>query len=421
MTDRREFLIAGATMLAGMSIPPHASAARPMTLLPGGNPEDEEFWARVRANYDLQSDVVNLDHGWTNPAPRAALDDAAARMRVLEGLPAEHIVKFWEEASNTHVREALANVMGVPGTEIALVRNATEALNTVFLGLPMRAGDEIVCGAHDYYATLDALAQRSARDGVVLRIVRLPVPAQTLDEIVAAYEAAITPRTRLVLLTHPSNLTGQMLPVARIAAAAHKVGAEVVVDGAQSLGLVEDPVKSLDCDYYGASAHKWLGTPVGLGVLWMRPEHTSKVWPLVPPDAGTTGMGRYEWIGTNPEFLTAAALPALALHEHLGETRKAERLQYLRTHWLERARAALPGLSTYTTDGAGMSGGLTTIEIPGADHDALQKALRANGFLVQAMLGGERRPEINGIRVTPNVYTSLAEIDRFVDALIRLV
>ena len=169
--------------------------------------------------------MINLDHGWTNPTPAAALAELTRGLHQLQELPAEELPRMWFDVTNQTVRAALAEVMGVPGSELALVRNATEALDTVLLGVPLNAGDEVVCSAHDYYAMLDALEQRRERDRIVLRIVRPPVPAPSLDALAELYEAAIGPRTKLVLLTHPSNLTGQLLPVQRIAAAAHRAGA----------------------------------------------------------------------------------------------------------------------------------------------------------------------------------------------------
>src|SRR5918997_3423092 len=195
-----------------------------------------------------------------------------------------------------------------------------------------------------------------------------PAPAPSLDALAELYEAAVGPRTRLVLLTHPSNRTGQLLPVRRIADAAHRAGAEVVVDGAQSLGLLERPVESLGCDYYGASAHKWLGAPVGLGALWMRPEHAAKVWPLVPPPPGARGMARFEAPGTSPEYVYAGALPALAIHEALGAERKAARLRHLTAHWRARLAAAIPAARFSTGGDATMAFGLCTVSLPGADH-----------------------------------------------------
>src|SRR5690606_21828707 len=356
-------------------------------------------------------------HGWTNPPPRAATEAQHREIAELAGLPAEELVRDWETVTTTTTRSALAEVMGVPPEELALVRNATEAVNTVLLGLPLEAGDEIVCSAHDYYAMLDALEQRRSRDGVVLTMVRPRVPAPSLDTLAELYESAIGPRTRLVLLTHPSNLTGQLLPVSRISAAAHRAGALVIVDGAQSLGLLKDPVRSLDCDFYGASLHKWLGAPVGRGVLWMRPEFVGRVWPLVPPPQPTESMARFEWIGTVPD-LGPAARPALALHRSLGTERKAARLNHLAAHLRERLRIKVPGVRFYTSADPSMSCGITTVALPGVDASKLQQRLRErDGILVQAMTDLPRSPEIHAIRVTPNVYTPLEELDRFVNAI----
>ena len=425
MADRRAFISRGAGALGALALTPAAAFAHvaDIGLAAGASPpaDDEAFWARVRRGYALHPRILNFDNGWTNPTPADAIETFVRYARELEALPADRLPGIWDEITNTTVRKALAGAMGVPGTEIAFVRNATEALDTVLLGLPLKAGDEIVCSVHDYYAMLDALEQRRARDGVVLTMLKPPVPAPSLDALAAMYEAAIGPRTKLVLLTHPSNLTGQLLPVARIAAAAHRVGAEVVVDGAQSLGLLADPVKALECDYYGASAHKWLGTPVGLGVLWMRPEHVAKVWPLLPPAPKTTGMGRFEWIGTGPEYINPGALPALALHERIGAARKAARLHYLATHWRTQVAAAFPDAKFYAADDPAMSAGISVVELPGVDSAAIQKRLLAHDrILVQAM-SGARSPEIRGLRVTPNVYHTPAELDRFVAALVASV
>ncbi len=439
MPDRRTFLARTAGTLGALALAPSALAAsaetaRALTVrlgdalawrgpaaAPARLAADEDFWAEVRLAFDLHPDVLNLDNGWTNPAPRTAVDDIVSGARALEALPAEYLARTWDEVTNTTVRAAIAEAVSVPDDQLALVRNATEALDTVLLGVPLQPGDEVVCSAHDYYAMLDALEQRQARDGVVLTMVRPPVPAPSLDALSELYEAAIGPKTRLVLLTHPSNLTGQLLPVQRIADAAHAVGAEVVVDGAQSLGLIPESPADLGADYYGASLHKWLGGPVGMGVLWMRPEHVAKVWPLVPSPSWAEGIGRFEWIGTGPEYVGPALLPALALHASIGAARKAARLRYLTGYWRERAAATLPDARFYSLPDESMTCGLCTIELPGHDPEALKTRLREeHGILVQAMGGLGRTPEIRGVRVSPNVYTTPAELDRLVAALVAI-
>lgn len=425
MTHRREFLLRAAGSLsvfgtaAAIAEVLHAQAASRVQDAPAEQTAgDEQFWATVRGHFVLNDDVVNLDHGWSSPAPRAAVDALVREARALEALPAQELERIFFTLKNSSLRPALAAALGVEPGEIAIVRNATEAVNTVLLGVPLKAGDQIVCSTHDYFAMLDALEQRRARDGVELRMLRPPVPAPTLDALASTYEAAIGPRTKLVLLTHPSNLTGQLLPVRRIAAAAHRAGAEVVIDGAQSFGALDDPIPSFDCDYYGASAHKWLGAPVGVGVLWMRPSHVQKVWPLVPPPPNVIGMDRFQWVGTAPAYVEPAVLPALALHHTLGAARKAARLRYLTAYWRTRAATALPDARFYTTDAAEASIGLCTIDVPAIDPDALQRALRTrHGILVQSMAGNARAPEIRGIRVSPNVFTTSAELDRFIVAL----
>ena len=432
--DRRNFLKQASAFAGGVT----AAAALPFTVsdasaleswfqsqgkpgLADSRPDDiiardEGYWSRVRSLYNLQADVSNLDHGWTNPTPRAALNELMKRAQALEALPAEQLPHQWETISTTRMRAALAAAMKVEPTELALVRNATEALDTVLLGFPLSRGDEVVCSSHDYYAMLDALEQRRARDGIVLKVVKPPVPAPTMSALESMYAEAIGDRTRLVLLTHPSNLTGQYLPVRRIADRAHQAGAEVIVDGAQSLGLVEDPVMSLGCDYYGASGHKWLGTPVGLGVLWMHPRHITKIWPLIPPMKEEKGMARFEWIGTAPEYVNPAAIPALALHESIGASRKAARLKYLSSLLRNGVSRAVPEAGFYSRHELG--GTLTHFEVPGVDPATIQKRLRdRHGILVQGMGGIRSDPALRAVRISPNVYTARREIDRFVTAL----
>lgn len=437
MINRRHFAVSTARTLGVLALSPAATIADRFHAMvavsneldheltefgnaaqPERTAKDEKFWGKVRSAYTLNPRVINLDHGWTNPTTRAAIAEVVRGARELEALPAEELNRLFFGNSSRKIRSALAESMSVSSAEIALVRNATEALNTVLLGFPLKAGDEIVCSAHDYFAMLDALEQRRARDGVVLRMIRPPIPALSLDALAEMYEGAISARARLVLVTQVSNLTGQVFPVRRIAAAAHRVGAEIVVDGAQSLGVHTEPVSALGCDYYGASAHKWLGTPVGLGVLWMRSQHVAKIWPIVPPPPDVTGMRRFEWIGTAPAYLHAAALPALALHRSLGAARKAARLRYLSSYLRKRIVDALPDARFYTVAHPDMSIGITTVELPGVHSDDLQKRLRERHRIVtQSMAGNKRAPEIRGLRITPNVYTTPAELDGFVAAL----
>jgi len=341
--------------------------------------------------------------------------DLVSRTRYIQQLPAKRLTELYEEVTSKYLRPGLARLLGVPADEIAFTRNTTESMDTVILGFPMKAGDEVVCCSTDYYAMLDAIEQRRQRDGIVVRMIQPPFPALSSEALVALYEREINKKTKLVLVTHASNLTGQIFPARQIAAAAHRVGAEVIVDGAQTMALLDYKIPDLDCDYYGASLHKWLMAPVGGGLLWMRKEHVSKIWPLVPPPGRVKGMERFEWCGTYPEFTFAPALTALKFHEQLGSRRKEERMRYLTRYWRTKTEK-LPGLRFFANDAA--SCGLGVFEIANLDAAKIQKELwDRHKILVQHMTGGHRLPTLSGIRVTPNVYTTTAELDQFIDAL----
>ncbi len=392
------------------------ASENPDTLVIGDN---DAFWTKVREAFDLPPGVINLDNGYCNPLSRETMDDLIKRTRYIQQLPAKRLNELYEDVTSKQLRPGLARLLGVATDDIAFTRNTTEALDTVILGLPMKAGDEIVCCSTDYYAMLDAIEQRRLRDGIVVRMIQPPFPLSTPDTITNLYEREINRKTKLVLVTHASNLTGQIFPVKQIAEAAHRVGAEVVVDGEQTMALLDYKVPDLNCDYYGASLHKWLAAPVGCGLLWMRKEHMSKVWPLIAPPADMSGMMRYEWCGTFPEFVSSAAVPAVRFHERLGSPRKEARMRYLTNYWRSKAEK-LPRVRFFAHEDA--SCGLGVFEIAKMDSAKLQKDLwEKYKILVQHMMGGKRLPQLSGIRVTPNVYTTTVELDRFINALTALV
>ncbi|MGE5926291.1 MAG: aminotransferase class V-fold PLP-dependent enzyme [Gemmatimonadota bacterium] len=418
---RRDFLAAAATAAAVPRLRPDLLRVLGERGHGAGDPDDEAYWSTVREAFDLPADSINLDHGNIGAAPRAAIAELVRHAQEVEQFPPHRNYALHLAVTKPRLYALLGEILGVPADEIALVRNATEALDTVLLGYPLERGDEVLCSTHDYYAMLDALEHRRERDGIVLRMLRPPVPARSLDALAELYEAAITPRTRLVLLTHPSNLTGQLLPVRRIADAAHRAGALVVVDGAQSCGIVDYTIPDLGCDFYGISLHKWLGAPIGAGALWMRKEHAERVAPLVPAPKSIRGHERFSWSGTYFEPICAGAVAACALQQTIGSKRKGARLRYLTDSWRRRIEGTR-GVRFYSVPGPDASCGLATFEASGITSERLQAVLwNDHRILVQDMLWGGRTPEVRGVRVTPNVYTTPAELDRFVAAVHRVV
>ncbi|MFQ5791738.1 MAG: aminotransferase class V-fold PLP-dependent enzyme, partial [Acidobacteriota bacterium] len=313
------------------------------------------------------------------------------------------------------VRVGLARLFGCDPEEIAIVRNATEALQTVLLGVGLKAGDEVLTTTQDYWAMLDALEQRRLRDGIVVKKIQVPTPPNRLDDLAEAFERGITPRTRLILVSHPVNLTGQLFPIKRICEIAHTRGIEVVVDGAQSFAQLDYTYADLNCDYYGTSLHKWLMAPKGTGMLYVRRDKIEKTWPLLPaPERLRDNIRKFEALGTQPATPLAIG-EALAFHNGIGPKRKEERLRYLTHYWAE-GLMNLPNVRFHTSFAPEMSCAIATVEVVGADHGALLEYLW-NRHRILVYDPSRRTKEFQGIRVSPSLHTTLEELDYFCEVM----
>lgn len=424
---RREFgrIAAGAAAVAAVQVTfgPRSMAKVKDTmqaasgLQPQRTAANEDMWRDIKAAFSTSHSLINLDNGNVCPSPRNVTEAMVRGIWLEEEAPAYAIYDV-ELPQTRNPAEGLATQLGCSLEEVALVRNATEALDIVLLGVELKAGDEILTTTHDYWAMQDALDQRSAREGIVVKRVPVPAPANSMDELVEIFERGMTARTRLILLSHPVNLTGQFFPVKRICQMAHARGAEVCVDGAQGFAHMDFKIQDLDCDYFGTSLHKWLFAPIGTGLLYIKREKIGKVWPLVPaPPAMKEKMGKFMRWGT---FSPARFLPiadALAFHNAIGGKRKEDRLRYLTAYWVKRLQK-IPQMSFLTSfTSPEMSCGLATFRLDGVDSDALQRYLQESRSILVQSVSSRWAPEIHGIRVTPNLYTGPEDLDRFCEAI----
>jgi isopenicillin-N epimerase len=426
---RRDFLGAtggavGATTVASLFAPAALQKVQAAThKLAGLSPQeaarDESFWREIQQAFSINRSMINLDNGSVCPSPRVVTEALVRYTWEQEDAPGFMIWQAFAPLLQT-AREGLAKLFGCDAVEIAVVRNATEALNTILLGIELRPGDEVLTTTHDYTAMQDALDQRSRREGIVVKkIDKVPMPPRSLDELLGLYERGVTPKTRLILVTHPVNYTGQLFPVKQICEMAHRRGIEVAVDGAQSFANVDYKLSDLGCDYFGTSLHKWLLAPIGTGMMYIRKEKISKVWPLFPQpvaEVGADNILKFAYQGTQSAAMWLAISEALAFHDGVGPKRKEERLRYLTRHWADRV-SKLPNARFLTSFAPEMSCGLATFELTGIDPKALERHLwQRHRILVQSMVN-RRAPEIRGVRVTPNLYTTLGELDSFCEVI----
>ncbi|MFP6827020.1 MAG: aminotransferase class V-fold PLP-dependent enzyme [Pseudohongiellaceae bacterium] len=417
--DKRSFLKnAGLMGLAAPLSFAHLKRAVAATehLAPADLAGDEDFWLKVRGDYDIKPDYINLENGYYCFMPRQTMDHLVEHMRNInyEGSYYMRTVQF---ENKNRVAEKVAEIVGCITQEVAITRNTTESLDLIIGGLDWQAGDEAVMAEQDYGAMLNHFKLIERRFGTVNRLVSVPNHPSNDQEIVDLYAAAITDKTRLLMVCHMVNITGQVLPVRKIVDMAHARGVEVMVDGAHAFSHITFQMQDLDCDYYGTSLHKWLSAPLGSGMLYVKKEKIDSVWPLFAErDLEPNDIRRLNHIGTHPVHTDLAILNAIEYQNTIGLDRKAARLQYLQHYWTSKLRDQ-PGIIINTPVELSRHGGIGNVGVEGIAPGGLADALMNDYGIFTAAID---RPGVRGVRVTPNVYTTTAELDALVRAIKQL-
>jgi selenocysteine lyase/cysteine desulfurase len=316
------------------------------------------------------------------------------------------------------VRARLARTFGCDPEEMAITRNASEALEIVQLGLHLEPGDEILTTDQDYPRMNTTWDQRRRREGIVVKMVSFPTPPPSMQYLADIFAQAITPRTKVIHFCHITNLSGQIFPVQAICRLARDRGIHSIVDGAHAFAHFPFTRDGLECDFYGTSLHKWLLAPHGTGFLYAKRDKIRNVWPLMAaPESMDDNIRKFEEIGTHPAANHNAIAEALTFHHGIGVERKAARLRYLRDRWMRRLEGQ-PGVTLHTSFDPAMSCGLANVAIEGVEPGALTSHLWDRHRIIVTPIG---HPACTGIRVTPNVYTTLEEVDRFAAAMEQVV
>ncbi|MBK7383075.1 MAG: aminotransferase class V-fold PLP-dependent enzyme [Flavobacteriales bacterium] len=424
MTDRRSFIQQSAALLGGLALHttvrgayPELAPERPVL---DGNQGEGSFWYNVRAAYACSPTLINLNNGGVSPAPRAAMEALDHYNRMCNEAPSYYMWRILDQ-DREPLRMNLAALAGVPHDELAICRNATEALNGIIFGLPLKAGDEVVVSTYDYPNMANAWKQRALRDGVKLVYADPDLPSTDDDAIVEAFTRTFTAKTKLVHITHIVNWNGQILPVRKIADAAHAKGIEVLVDAAHSFALLDYTIPDLGCDYWGTSLHKFLCAPFGNGLMWVKKEKIGKLWPLLSNDKPQgDDIRKFESLGTRSFPIEMATGYSIDLHNLIGSQRKQERVHSLKLHWMDQVKD-VPGITFHTSMDPRYSCAIGCFGKEGMKATAISEQLFAKWKIHTVAIEREAKPGIeapfNHVRVTPNVYTTLQELDRLVEAI----
>jgi selenocysteine lyase/cysteine desulfurase len=400
LTDDWLGVIENATRFAGRRTPAEMAS-------------DEDFWQEIQRAFTVDRTIINLNNGGVSPSPRV-VQEAMARYLAISNEATAYSMWQLVEPQVESVRRELARVFGCDPEELAITRNASEALENVQLGMRLQPGDEVLTTNQDYGRMLTTWEQRARRDGITLRRISFPVPAPGMADLVSRFERAIGPRTKVIHCCHVTNLTGQIFPIRDIVHMARARGIQVVVDGAHAFAHFPFQHADLDCDYYGTSLHKWLLAPVGTGFLYVRREKIRDIWPLMAaPPSMDDNIRKFEEIGTHPAANHNAIAEAIAFHEGIGAERKIERLRYLRDRWMRRLEGQ-PRVQLFTSFDPAMAGGLATVGVEGIEPAAMADWLWKNRRIFVTPIVHE---EYRGLRVTPNVYTRIQEVDTFAESM----
>ena len=419
--DRRQFLgtIAKPAAVASVVMTSPTLMAKALTGIrsTAGNPKDiardESFWREIQQGYTADRGLINLNNGGVSPSPTVVQEALKRYLDFSNTSPAYSMWRILEPQKET-IRKRMARFFNCDTEEIALTRNASEGLQICQNGFDLEAGDEVLTTTQDYGRMISTFKQRECRDGIVMKQFKIPIPAENDNQIVNLFEKNITPKTKLILMCHMINITGQILPVKKVVKMAKKYNIPVIVDGAHTFAHFDFDVTDLECDYYATSLHKWLSAPFGTGMLYVRKNKIANLWPLQAADeCKKDDIRKFEEIGTHPCPNKIAIGDALTFHQGIGSKNKEARLIYLRDRWAKRLLKN-DRIRLHTSLKPGKSCAIATVEIKGIDTSAVAKELwdKYRIFVVAI-----NHKEFTGCRITPHVYTTIEEIDRFSDAM----
>lgn len=383
----------------------------------GDSETNDDYWATIQDAYTAsKSEIIILNNGGVSPSPIVVQQALEKYNKQAAQGPSYYMWRIMDKGREP-LRQRLATLGGCDPEEVAINRNATEALNTVIFGLPLQKGDEVIGTKFDYPNMMNAWRQRQLRDGIVYKQLSFEFPIENDEQIVKAYEDAITPQTKIIHITHIINWIGQIMPVKKISQMAHKKGIEVIVDGAHSFGLLDFKIPDLECDYFGTSLHKFLSAPVGSGMMWIKKDKIAKIWPLVCNHEPTSAdIRKFETLGTRSFCIEQAIGEAINFQEGIGTKRKQERIHYLKKYWAERAKE-IPGVKIHTSLKPEYSCAIAGVSVEGLKPTELDSKL-FNDFKIHTV--GVSYESVQCVRVTPHVYTKISDLDKLVGALEKI-
>ena len=380
------------------------------------NLSEENFWKSIRKDYLLKKDYINLENGYYCFIPQPTLNKYLDHVRGIN-FEGSYYMRNQLDSDKRKTTERLSNLINCDKDELAITRNTTESLDLIISGFPWKKNDEAIFAMQDYGSMQEMFKLTAKRRGIVNKILSVPNHPVNDEEIVSLYEQQITKKTKLIMVSHMINITGQILPVKKICEMAHSYNIDVLVDGAHCVGHIDVDIKDLNCDYYGSSLHKWLSAPLGTGLLFVKKDKISKIEPILAGHVHERdSIMRLNHIGTHPVHSDLAINDAIDYLESIGIERKQNRLRYIQRYWSDKLRFKNNIIINTPTE-IQRSCGIANIGVKNKTPDELSKILFNEYSIFTVAID---YANVKGCRITPNIYTSEEELDYFVESIIKI-
>jgi selenocysteine lyase/cysteine desulfurase len=412
--DKRNFIkTLGALSVSSVVSPSELTKIKSISYSLPKIKSDEELWSTVRSHYTLKDDYINLESGYYSIIPNPVLEHFIKHVKYVN-IEGSYYMRNDLNKNKDRVISELAKLVGSTSDQIGITRNATESLDLVISGYQWERGDEAIYAKQDYGTMKEMFEQISLRYGVKTKIVSIPNHPKSDEEIISIYESQITDKTKLIMICHMINITGQILPVKKICEMAHSYGVEVMVDGAHCVGHFDFSIDEFNCDYYGSSLHKWLATPLGAGLLYINKNNTHKIWPLLANgNTNKKDIKRLNHIGTHPVHTDLAISNSIDYTNWIGMKKKEKRMRYLQRYWSDKLRI-IENIIINTPEDINRSCGIGNVGLTNMSPSQMSKVLFEKYKIFTVAID---YANVKGCRISPNIFTTTNELDQFVSAV----
>ena len=378
---------------------------------------DEKYWNDVANMYHQNINFINLESGYFSPSPESVKNYWVDFVNEINESPS-YYMRTRQTEMREKVRNKLANYAGIQSDELVLTRNTTESMNIIIQGIKLDKGDEILRTNLEYPNIIQALDMRERRFGTKVRIVDVPIHPKNQQEIVDKVIIAVNKKTKVILISHMVFLNGQVFPVKEVCAKARELGLETIVDGAHSFSHVDMDISEIGCDYYASSLHKWLGAPLGNGLLYVKKDNVRRLWPLYGDTAyEDDNIMKLEHLGTRPCSDQNGIIPAIDFNLEIGKKEKSKRLKFLQMRWASELKEN-KNIILNTPLGEGQSYGIANVGVKNLPPSNLADKLFDDHNIFTVPIDDDRG--IRGVRVSPNLYSTVEDIDKFIEAMLKI-